>query len=272
MEYKEFFLGCGLIALIVLGTIGFFTTWDTVPAGHKGVRLTFGAVTGDVVDAGFYWKKPFVDKIVAVNVQTQKVEIDATAASSDTQAVSSVVSLNYRLDPSKVGEMYENVGLDYEEKIMKPSLGESIKAVTAGYSAVDLILKRGEVNASIYELLKTKFSPYGIIVEGLNITDFDFSEQFNKAIENKVTAEQDALAAKNKLEQIKFEAQQNVERSKGEAESTKQKAIAEAESIRIQAEALRSNPGVLQLRWIEKWNGTLPTTVTGDSSLLISPK
>jgi len=110
-----------------------------------------------------------------------------------------------------------------------------------------LITKRESVKDQIKELLTKKLAPRFIIVDDVNIVNFNFSESFNKAIEEKVTAEQEALAARNKLERIKFEAEQKIAESKWKAEAS-----------RIEAEALKSNPEILQLRSIEKWNWILP--------------
>lgn len=250
----------GSVAALILAVL-VFSSFDTVSAGHRGVRLRLGAVQGDPVAEGFYWLNPFTDDIVEVNVQTQKIEVDASAASSDLQTVAARIALNYNVDPARVSELYQKVGLDFETKVIIPSLEESIKSVTAKYTASDLISRRSEVNGGIFELIKSKLSPYGITVEGLNIVNFNFSDSFNKAIEDKVTAEQNAKAAENKLKQIEFEAQQAVATARGKAEA-----------LTVEASALRSNPEVIELRWIERWNGVLPSTMTGDSNLLVSPR
>jgi regulator of protease activity HflC (stomatin/prohibitin superfamily) len=100
-----------------------------------------------------------------------------------------------------------------------------------------------------------KLNPRGIIVDDFNIVDFEFSESFNQAIELKVTAEQSALAAKNKLEQVKFEADQQVAEAQGKADA-----------LRIEASALQSNPQILQLRAIEKWDGQMPAVIGGGAT------
>ncbi len=125
-----------------------------------------------------------------------------------------------------------------------------MKANTAKYTAEQLITKREDVRAGIIALLTDKMKPFGVTVDAVNITNFDFSPQFNTAIEAKVTAEQNALAAKNKLDQVQYEAQQRVAQADGEA-----KAIA------IQAQAINSQGGAsyVQLKAIEKWDGKLPT-------------
>lgn len=115
-----------------------------------------------------------------------------------------------------------------------------------------MITKRSEVREEIKIALREKLEPRGILVDDFSIVNFDFSKEFNAAIEKKVTAKEEALAAQNKLEQIKFEAEQEIAKAKGKAEAQ-----------RIEGQSLRENPAVLELRAIEKWNGTLPKITGG---------
>lgn len=198
--------------------------------------------------------------MVVVDVKTQKEEADASAASKDLQTVSSKVALNYSVNPEAVGKLYQEVGVDFKTRLIDPSIQESVKASTAKFTAEELITKREEVRDSIKAHLNERLLGTGIIIENFSIINFDFSGSFNKAIEDKVTAEQNALAAKNKLAQVQYEAQQAVEKAKGESEA-----------IRIQASALANNPAVLQLEAIKKWNGVMPT-VTGGAMPFINIK
>jgi regulator of protease activity HflC (stomatin/prohibitin superfamily) len=177
----------------------------------------------------------------------QKEQTKADAASRDLQTVNSEVALNYRLDPSKVVTIYRELGTDYTSNVIAPTLQEGMKATTAQYTAEELITKRGQIAQDVTTLLRDRLQPRGIVVEGFSIVNFDFSQAFNAAIENKVSAEQNALAAQNKLKQIEYEAQQQVAQARGEAEA-----------IQIKSNALRSNPEVLQLESIQKWDGKLP--------------
>lgn len=250
----KYVLGVGvLIGVVLLLVLNPFTTVGT---GERGVVLDFGAFNGKILSPGMNMIMPIKQDVVTMNVQTQKEETQANAASKDLQAVSAVVALNYHLDPSKVGEIYQDVGLDYAGRIISPSIMEAVKASTAKFTAEELITRRQEVKEQIKVLLAGRLSQKHIIVEDVAIVDFDFSASFNEAIEAKVTAEQQALAAKNKLEQVKFEAQQKIETAK-----------AEAESIRIQAQALAQNQELVKLKAVEKWNGILPTTMLPGGSV-----
>ena len=230
------------LALIVLVT----SSLVIVNAGHVGVITRFGAVQR-AINPGLQGKIPFAEGIKVIDTRVQKDQVDADAASKDLQTVKAAVALNYRLQPDKVDELYQQVGLEYKERVIDPAIQESVKASTAKFTAEELITRREDVREDIKAHLKNKLEFRGILVDEFNITNFDFSPTFNAAIEEKVTAVQKALAAEKKLEQVKFEAQQSIEAAKGKAEA-----------IRIEAAALKENPQLLELRSIEKWDGKLP--------------
>lgn len=232
--------------IIVFGTI------YIIPAGERGVLLTFGKPDLQAKTEGLHFKVPLAQKIIKIDVKTQKYEADASAASEDLQIVSSKIAVNYHLIPETTPELYRDIGLAYNERVIQPALQEVVKASTAQFTAEQLITNRAEVKETIKILLTERLHPRGIIIEDISIVNFDFSPSFNEAIEAKVTAEQQKLKADRDLERIKVEAQQKIESAK-----------AEAESIRIQSNALRDNPDILQLRAIEKWNGIMPKVTGG---------
>lgn len=241
----------GISALLLLIIVLFvaFASWGTIDAGNVGVVLRMGAVTGEIKQPGFYTKMPWTVHVVSMNVQTQKEQVGADAASKDLQTVKSTVALNFSLNADSAASMYQTVGTGYMDKMVAPAMQESIKAVVAQYTAEELISKRESVRDGIFNLIVAKLTPLGIKATAVNIVNFDFSHSFNQAIEAKVTAEQNALAAKNKLEQIKYEADQRVAQADGEAKA-----------ISIQAEAVQAKGGeaYIQLRALEKWDGKLP--------------
>lgn len=242
----------GLILLIVVfGSVG------SIGAGYRGVRTQFGAVKG-VVDNGLYFKLPIIQGVVKMNVQTQKEQVQAEAASKDLQNVSTTIALNYNLYPDKVSDLYSKIGVEYKSRVIDPAIQEAVKSATAKYTAEELVTKRPEVRDAIKTELISRLANEFIQVSEVSIVNFDFSSSFNQAIEAKVTAEQNALAAKNKLEQVKFEAEQRVA-----------SAQAEAEAIKIQAQAINSQGGAdyVQLKAIEKWNGSLPQQMIPGSAV-----
>jgi prohibitin 2 len=233
----------GIIVLIVL-----FGSFGTVGAGERGILLQFGAVQDKVFNEGLYFKVPLIQQVVKMDVKIQKDEVPASASSKDLQIVTSKIALNYHLDPTSVNKIWQEVGKNYNSRIIAPSIQEAVKSVTALFTAEELITKREEVKDQIKNNLSERISGRSIIVDEFNIIDFSFSPAFNEAIEAKVTAEQLKLKADRDLERIKIEADQKVAEARGKASA-----------ILAEAQALRSNPKVVELRWIEKWDGKVPT-------------
>ncbi len=224
----------GVVVIIASVIIGSLTT---IPAGHRGVVIRFGNVTGTILDEGLQTKLPFIDSVVRMSVQTEKYETAAASASRDLQDVSTTIALNWRLDPGMAGEVYRTLGLGFIDRIAAPAVQETIKQVTAKYIAEDLILKRETVRDDIQENLSNRLLERGIITETVSITEFRFSETFVAAIEAKVAAEQAVWEARNKLERVKVEAEQAEAQSIGEANARIAKAEGEAEYIRIVTDA-----------------------------------
>jgi regulator of protease activity HflC (stomatin/prohibitin superfamily) len=217
----------------------------TVESGERAIVLTNGRVT-DVVGDGMHFRAPFFQRIIKVNVKTLGATAPAVAGSRDMQTVHTSVAVNYHVDSEKLVELFSTIGLDVEKKIIDPRIQESVKSVVAKYSADQLLAQRESIKAEISTLLRNLTSPYYIIVEDIQITNFDFSDQYNQAIEAKQTAEQAALTAQNDLKRINIEAEQKISMAK-----------AEAEAIRIQAQAIQAQGGdsYIKLKYIEKWNG-----------------
>jgi regulator of protease activity HflC (stomatin/prohibitin superfamily) len=244
-----------LAAVIAIPILLMANPLGTVGAGERGILLRFSAVTGKIYNEGLYFRWPFIEQVVKMDIKVQKNQVDATAASKDLQTVHSDVAFNFHINAAKVASIYQEVGVDYNQRIIAPTLQEAVKASTAKFTAEELITKRELVREETKVALREKLEPRGIMVDEFNIVDFNFSSTFNSAIEAKVTAEQSALAARNKLEQIKFEADQRIAEARGKAEA-----------IRIESEALRSSPAILELRALEKWDGVLPQ-VTGSGGV-----
>src|ERR671915_753281 len=246
-----------------------------VEAGHRGVLLQFGAVdTSASLNEGIHFVVPFRDNVVPLEVRTQKIEENAASASGDLQDVSTQVALNYHVDPSTAPTLFQQLGFDYASRVVSPAIQESVKQVTARYNAENLITNRETVKAEIETQIEQRLAPYGIDVETISITEFQFSEQFRRAVESKVEAEQRALQATNDLRRIEIEAQQAEARAIGEreaniarAEGVRQAAVlqaqGEAEAIQIVEAQLRENPRYLEWLKTQRWDGVLPLVTGG---------
>ncbi|MBP1560913.1 MAG: prohibitin family protein [Oscillospiraceae bacterium] len=231
-------------------------SFTTVKAGHSGVVTTFGKVSENVLSEGLHFKIPFIQQIILVDNRVQKAEVACSAASKDLQTVSSTIAVNYKVLNSYSASVYKNIGLDYESVIITPAIQECVKAVTAKFTAEELITNRQAIGDQMMELLKAKINTYGIDIQIFNITAFDFTAEYNAAIEAKQTAQQNALKAEQDLQRIKVEAEQKIAQAQ-----------AEAEAYRLKSEKI--TPEILISNYIEKWDGRLPTVVSGDSGTMM---
>lgn len=245
-----------IIGLVLL--IGVFGSFYTVGAGQRAVLLTWGEASLDSKDPGLNFKIPLAQKAIKITVQTQKYEVAASAASKDLQIVSSNIAVNYHLNPESVPVLYKDIGVAYQDRVIAPAVQEAVKAATAQFTAEELITERAVVKQFIQDNLRQRMIERGIIVEEVSIVNFDFSPQFNEAIEAKVTAEQQKLKAANDLERIKIEAQQVAVQGQGEADATLAKAKAEAEKIRLIQTELERGPLYVELQKWQRWDGKLP--------------
>lgn len=257
------------VILIVIVAILLFNSLYTINSGERGVLLTFGKASNIAITEGIHTKIPFVQKVIKMNIRTQKYEADATAASKDLQIVSAKIATNFHISPEKAPEIFINMGLGYSDSVIQPMEQEIVKSITALFTAEELVTKREEVRQMIKETFKERLEERDIMVEEVSIVNFDFSTSFNDAIENKVTMEQNALAAKNKLEQVKFEALQVAAQAEGQKQAKIALAQGDAQAIDIINQQLKNSPTYIEYYKIQRWNGVL-SMVVGNSMPIIS--
>lgn len=235
-----------------------FAPFKIIGAGERGITLRLGAVQDKVLEEGIHWRTPIVESVIAIDVQTQKIEVDAPSFSKDLQNVDTKIALNFHLDPQHVNKLWQEIGSDYADRIIAPAIQESVKAATAQFTAEQLVSERPKVKDEILIVLKGRLAPRYISVDDFSIVNFTFSEAYEKAIEEKQVAQQQSLKAENELTRIKVEAQQKI--------ATAQ---ADAESIKIQAQAVTQQGGkdYVQLQAIKRWDGKLPTQMIPGSTV-----
>lgn len=250
--------GIALGILVLVAGLGIAPSFGQVPAGTRGVVLRFGATTGDTKEPGLYFVTPFIERVQLMDVQIHAHKAAAMAASRDMQDVSTEVTLNYRLDPKTVATTWSELGDQYEARIITPSVQEAVKAATAKYDAEQLITLRSAVRGEIESTLRDRLARHHIILDQTSITNFQFSTAFAQAIEGKQVATQNALRAENEVREAKAKSDAVIATARGTAES-----------IRIQAEAIRAQGGAeyVQLKAIERWDGSVPQWVTSTSSV-----
>ncbi len=247
----------GIVTFIIIIVV-MFESVVVVQAGHRGVVLYVGAVENRVLGEGIHFIIPFAEQVVPVEVRTLKYVADATAASNDLQEVQSTIALNYHITPSQANIIYQQLGADYADRIIAPTIQESVKASVAKFNAEELITKRATAKAVIAKTIADTLGARDIVVETVFITDFKFSPAFASQIESKVVAYQKYLIEQNNLLAVKVIANQTVVQSHAAARSNVAKANGESQAIKVITAQLKQSPQYLQWLSINRWNGQLP--------------
>lgn len=259
--YTRKIIKYSVIAIVVIfAIVTLFNSFKTIPTGYVGVKTQFGKVQDTMLNEGMNFKVPYIEKIVNIDCRTQKCEYEMEASSRDLQKISAIkIAVNYNVDKSKANQLYKNVGVDFKGVIVEPAIYESVKQGMSQYTAEELVTKRGNVANVIVDLLINKLQDKGILVTALNITDLNFSKEFDDAIEKKQITEQQTEQAKKELEKAKIENEKKVENAKAEAEVMKQ------QNKQITEETLKLKELEVQQKLIEKWDGKLSTYMLGDT-------
>lgn len=247
-KYKNYIplVLAALVSFLVI-TNGFFT----IQPGEVGIKVRFGKVV-DSYSEGFYFKIPLVENIERFSIRIQRADIKTSAFSNDMQTIMIDMVVNHRIEKGTVTSIYRNLGPDYVRSVIDPITQEAVKSITAKYTAEKIISDRSEVTSEMSDVVKSRLNEKQIIVTDLSITNFEFTAEFLKSVEDKQIADQMAKKAEKDVERVKKEAMQVVERAR-----------AEAESLRLQREAVSDQLIELrkveaQIKAIEKWNGVLP--------------
>ena len=251
--------GIILTAVLLIAVITLLNCFTIVEAGHTGVVVTMGKVKEGVLQEGIHAKAPFVQEVVKIDNRIQKLEVQTEAFSKDLQSVETVLAINYRVDPAKSYSIYKNIGADYENVLIVPAVNEVLKAITATYTAEQSVTNRVLISEGLVTGLNDKLNAIGLYVTDVNIINFDFSEVFINAIEEKQVAQQKLLKAET-------EKQTAITNAQAEAEATKIRAEGEAAANKTITESLTQE--IIENKKIEKWNGELPR-VTGGGNMMI---
>ena len=250
-----------LIILVIVAVIAIIAvnTITVVGAGHTGVVVTMGKVNEGVLQEGIHAKIPFIQNVVMIDNRIQKLEVTTEAFSKDLQSVDTTLAINYRVDTAKSYSIYKNIGANYEDVLVTPAVNEVLKAITAKYTAEETVTNRALISKGLVEELNNKLNSIGLYVTDVNIVNFDFSEAFITAIEEKQVAQQKLLKAET-------EKKTAITNAEAEAEAAKIRAQGEAEANTTLSKSLTDQ--VIENKKIEKWNGEMPK-VTGGSGTII---
>ncbi len=250
------FLIAGVVVVVVFFLLVPFVI---IGPGERGVIVNLGKVDmSKVYDEGFHWRVPIFTAVKKMTVQIQKSEVDAQAATKDMQNVHTRVAINWKLDPAQVNKIYQTIGdeNDVLGDIMNPAVNEVVKAATAKKNAESILTERESLKLEIDNNFKLRMEKYGIIVIDVSLVNFTFGDEFNRAIEEKQVAEQNAKKAIYVAKQAEAEAQAKINQARGDAEAQ-----------RMQKTTLSGI--MLKKMWIDKWDGKLPKIMSGNGSGMI---
>ena len=259
MEPKYVSVMSVFLLLIVLMIIG--NPISIVGVGERGVKVTLGKTSPESYTEGVHFVAPFISKLHKMNVKTVKSNIATMAQSKHIQQARITYVINYNLQPENAYKMYKQVGKDYVAVIVTPTVEGIVKDIIGKWNAQDIVANREKVASEILSKLSEKLGTRYINVSDFQITEIQYSQAFEQAIENKVTAEQDALKAKNQTVKVQEEAKQKVIAAE-----------AEAKAMAIKANALSQNPKLVEYEAVLRWDGKLPQTMLGNSVPMINLK
>jgi regulator of protease activity HflC (stomatin/prohibitin superfamily) len=264
-------------AFTVAFIIVYFSTWYSVDQGDRALVLRFGKVI-ETTEPGFHFKVPFIDDIETISVRTLKLTAKLNVYSRDIQSADVLLSINYSLEPSSVSDIYAKYGIGYEPRIITPQIMARAKDVFGQYNAVEIVQSRETLTAKVADELQKQFAGTGIRVESVQVENIDFSDEYERSVEDRMKAEVEVAKVRQNLERERLNADMVRARAQGaadaqvmgaksEAEAIKLRGEAEATAIKARAEALAQNQNLVHLIQAEKWDGKLPQTMVPGGAL-----
>lgn len=230
-----------IVSGIFIAFIALMSCFSIIETGERGVVLRLGEYKY-TMNEGLNFKAPFIDSVYKMQIRDRSYNSDVEVSSKDMQTIKISSSLVYSLDSQKVGDIYRRYGNNIESTIIKPTVAEVINATIAQYPIEEFVSKRDEISKRIMGTIQTRLSDIGIDIKSFLITNHDFSDDYNKAIEQKKIAEQAAITA----------------------EYNKQKAQLDSEANKYRNEGLSKY--VLMEKFLDKWDGHMPKVLTGNDS------
>ena len=247
-----------IVVAVIFVVIVLLNCFETIPTGFVGIKTRFGKAQDGTIQEGLHFTLPFIEKIERIDCRTKKVETYSEASTRDLQTVSASIAVNYNVNKDSANKLYREVGVDYENIVIAPAILEAIKSSMAGYTAEELITKRAEVSNQIQSTLMDKISGRGFTITEFNITNIDFSEQYDQAIEAKAVKQQEVVTAQAELEK------QQIQNEKEISIAEKDAKVMELQNSQITENTLKLKELEIQQEMVERWNGVLPDTVVGE--------
>ncbi|MES2606008.1 MAG: prohibitin family protein [Pseudomonadota bacterium] len=258
----------GVIALLVLLLLG--SSFFTVDQGERAVLLRNGKLIA-ISEPGLGFKLPIIDEIVKISVQSRLASYESMVSySRDQQPATMRVSVNYRINPGLVDEIYSDYGNEFamRDRLITPRVQQEVKTVFGQFTAVSAIQERERLN--LEALVKVQASVgENITIEAVQIENIDFSQAYEQSIEQRMLAEVEVQKVRQNLERERIQAEILETQAMAEANATRLRGEAEASAITARGQALRDNPDLIGLVQAEKWNGVLPTTMLPNGTVPI---
>lgn len=267
-----------IVAGIALASL-LLGSFYTVDEKERGVVLRNGALVG-VAEPGLAFKWPIFEKVRFISVQNNTVRYEKLQAySKDQQAAGLNVSVSWHVDPGHVADIYRSYG-DLETmvaRLISRQVPTQVENVFGGYTAINAVQNRGQFVADVAAAIKAEVKG-PVVIDSVQIENIDFSDAYEKSIEERMKAEvqvktreqmlaTEKVQAEIRVTQAHAEAEAKLAQARAEAEATRLRGEAEASAIRARAEALASNQNLVELTKAERWNGVLPTTVLPNNSV-----
>lgn len=245
-----------IVGFILLALGISFSGVKVIDTGFRGVKTRFGEVVGEPLQEGIYFYNPITTEIQAIDTKVQRYTMDMSSYTKDVQQANLTVTVNCSLNDDQVHLLYKEIGMGYKDKVIVPQILRAVKDVIGKWEADALVGNREKATNDILEILRTSLESSHILIQSVVLEDINYSSLFEKAIEEKQIATQDAIKAKNKTKQIEEEANQKILSAK-----------AEAESMRIRSQALSQNQNLVAYEAVQKWNGALPVNMYGSAPI-----
>lgn len=245
---KAIFLGLtGFLALVFT-----FGSYYVVEPGHRGIKVTLGSVSPNFLHEGLNFKMPIISQIIPISIRQSTREVSAECFSSDLQQIDIKLKVLFRVPEKSIVTIFQKYSGDPLESLISPRIQEALKEATASESAEQIVKKREMIKVKALQEAQKKISDL-LIIEDLVIENISLSKELEEAIEAKMVQEQEAAKAKYIKQKVEIEAQTML-----------LKAEAEAKAIKIRGQAIKENPGIVDLQIVEKWDGKSPMVVGSD--------
>lgn len=246
-----------LTSLVMIAALSFLVGCaEQVDEGYRGIKTNWGEVVGEPLEPGLYFYLPIASSIFEMEVREQVLQEMTEAFTADTQVAGITYSAVYYPEPTKIGDLYKQLGKNWDQKLVKSAVQSSLKNAVGMFKADDLVSRREVVRNKAYDEIKTSLAERSIFLTRLDLTNLDFKDEYEAAVEAKVVAIQKAEQAKNRSVEVEENARQTVMMAK-----------ANAESMRIRSQALSQNKSLVEYEAVQKWDGKLPQYILGSGAM-----